>query len=582
MPKSEYRYTSESFALGGVRRYWDYWSNRISNTDPAHSRWSGYCSIYFTDEDADGREDSSEVARVSGKVDAMRLPKEIYFAHRVIQSEQPDLHILGHWSYPASQPDGTKTAKTIYVIANTESVELLLNGKSLGVNAKPDSGWIFSFPAVEFAPGSLKATGKNGGKVVAQQELVTAGAPAAIKLTPIVSPKGLQADGGDVALIDFEVVDAKGNRCPTDDARVDFTSEGPGIWRGGYNSGKIDSTNNTYLNTELGINRVAVRSTMTPGTITVTAKRDGPEARNAADHVEARHRYGRPPRPSWRRKYRSCGELDRRLQRKGGALIHADLEPHQDSVIHRFPVVAWPAASLHKPKPGIKDNSSGAGSAYLQHNLRHTPRAAPVDHRRAQRPANSAAPGISVYHNALQLAASLIRRNEPAQRQSPQAHRRVGDDQGSDWRQRRPGSPSTPPQASAVHIQWRGPERGSRRCPRTAQTEVQTSSNGGPRRMYRGNRLGEDFRVGAAQVVRVDGRHVVEVPGLNAAQDQWPRIFSRRLRNELWSQRRHGLRDRCLAGDNRRLRAKSVPAARTCSRSTSASRTRSPPLYSPR
>ena len=39
----------------------------------------------------------------------MRLPKEIYFAHRVIQNDQPDLHILGHWTYPATQPDGSKT-----------------------------------------------------------------------------------------------------------------------------------------------------------------------------------------------------------------------------------------------------------------------------------------------------------------------------------------------------------------------------------------------------------------------------------------------------------------------------------------
>ncbi len=99
--------------------------------------------------------------------------------------------------------------------------------------------------------------------------------PAAIKLTPIVGPDGLQADGEDVALIDVEVVDAKGQRCPTDDARVDFTCTGPGIWRGGYNSGKLDSTNNLYLNTELGINRVAVRSTLDAGTITVTAKREG-------------------------------------------------------------------------------------------------------------------------------------------------------------------------------------------------------------------------------------------------------------------------------------------------------------------
>ncbi|MGA1981429.1 MAG: sugar-binding domain-containing protein [Acidobacteriaceae bacterium] len=274
-PNDTYQYTSESFALQAVKRYNDYWENRISNTDPAHSKWSGYCSIYFTDEDADGRQDSSEVARVSGKVDAMRLPKEIYYAYRVMQSEQPDLHILGHWSYPETQPSGDKTVKTVYIIANTETVELFVNGKSLGVNSKPDNGWAFAFPAVEFVPGSLKAVGKNGGKVAAQQELTTAGPAVALKLTPIVGPKGLLADGEDVALIDVEVVDAKGQRCPTDDARVDFTCAGPGIWRGGYNSGKVDSTNNLYLNTEDGINRVAVRSTLTAGTITVTAKRDG-------------------------------------------------------------------------------------------------------------------------------------------------------------------------------------------------------------------------------------------------------------------------------------------------------------------
>jgi beta-galactosidase len=268
-------YTNEDFALDGVKQYWSYWINRISNKDPEHARWSGYCSIYFTDEDADGRQDSSEVSRVSGKVDAMRLPKQLYFAHRVIQNEQPDLHILGHWTYPATQPDGTKTAKTVYVIANTESVELFLNGKSLGVNSKPDTGWVFAFPNVEFTPGSLKAVGKNGTKVAAQMELTTAGPAAAIRLTPILGPGGLQANGEDVALIDFEVIDAKGQRCPTDYARVDFTCTGPGIWRGGYNSGIVDSTNNLYLNTELGINRVAVRSTMTAGTITVSAKREG-------------------------------------------------------------------------------------------------------------------------------------------------------------------------------------------------------------------------------------------------------------------------------------------------------------------
>ena len=273
-PNDTYQYTSESFALAGVKRYWEYWQNRISNSDPAHAKWSGYASIYFSDSDADGRQDSSEVARVSGKVDAVRLPKEIYFAYRVMQNERPDLHILGHWNYSAS-PDAKKTVKTIYVVANTQAVELWVNGRSCGVNSQPVNGYVFAFPDIEFAPGSLRAVGLNGGKLVAQDELTTSGAAAQIKLTPIVGPRGLEADGQDVLLLNVEVIDAQGRRIATDDGRIDFTVRGPAIWRGGYNSGRTDSTNNLYLNTECGINRVSLRSTLTPGTITVAATRVG-------------------------------------------------------------------------------------------------------------------------------------------------------------------------------------------------------------------------------------------------------------------------------------------------------------------
>jgi beta-galactosidase len=56
---------------------------------------------------------------------------------------------------------------------------------------------------------------------------------------------------------------------------VDFAVSGPVIWRGGFCSDKLNTTNNLYLDTECGINRVAVRSTMAPGAITVTATRAG-------------------------------------------------------------------------------------------------------------------------------------------------------------------------------------------------------------------------------------------------------------------------------------------------------------------
>ena len=59
---------------------------------------------------------------------------------------------------------------------------------------------------------------------------------------------------------------------------MDFKLDGPAIWRGGYNSGKINSVNNLWLDMECGINRVAIRSTLKAGAITLTAAREGLEA----------------------------------------------------------------------------------------------------------------------------------------------------------------------------------------------------------------------------------------------------------------------------------------------------------------
>ena len=269
-PDDTYDWNSETFALAAAARFHEYDLNRISNPDPAHSKWAGYASIYFSDSNADGRQQSSEVCRVSGKVDSVRLPKEIYFVHRVMQSDAPDLHIIGHWTYPAA------TKKTIYVAAShCDAVELFVNGQSKGKATKPADGVIFAFPEIVFAPGAIKAVATTAGKPVAQQEIQTAGPAKSLKLTPITGPNGLQADGADVALFDVETVDAQGRRCPTDEARVDFKLDGPAVWRGGYNSGLPGSTNNLYLNTECGVNRVAIRSTLKPGPITLTATRDG-------------------------------------------------------------------------------------------------------------------------------------------------------------------------------------------------------------------------------------------------------------------------------------------------------------------
>ena len=271
-PNDTYAWNSETFCLAAAERYHDYFINRISNTDPAQSKWAGYASIYFSDSNADGRQDSSEVCRVSGKVDSVRLPKQAYYVYRVMQNPAPDIHIIGHWNYPAN------TVKTIYVAANhCDAVELFVNGQSLGKSSTPLNGYIFAFPQIKFAAGKISAVASAKGKIVTQDEIETAGEAKKLKLTPHVSPDGFLADGSDVAFFDVEVVDAQGRRCPTDEARVDFKLDGAAIWRGGYNSGKINSVNNLWLDTECGINRVAIRSTLAPGKITLTATRNGLE-----------------------------------------------------------------------------------------------------------------------------------------------------------------------------------------------------------------------------------------------------------------------------------------------------------------
>jgi beta-galactosidase len=88
----------------GIKRYWAYYSNRISNTDPAHSKLVRLLLHLLHRRGRRRPPGFQRSRRVSGKVDAVRLPKEIYFAHRVMQNEQPDIHILGHWTYPPPSP----------------------------------------------------------------------------------------------------------------------------------------------------------------------------------------------------------------------------------------------------------------------------------------------------------------------------------------------------------------------------------------------------------------------------------------------------------------------------------------------
>jgi beta-galactosidase len=249
-----YDLTSEQYAINEISQY-------IDKTD---APWKcGGANWIFSDTTSGGR-NTAEVCRASGEVDGVRLPKEAYYVCQTMFRSDPRVHIIGHWNYPAG------TRKTIYVTSNCSNVELFVNGKSLGFGKRSER-YLFTFKDVAFAPGEIKAVASNDYGLTATDSIETAGTAVALRLSPITGPGGLQADGSDIALIDVEAVDSNGRRCPTFNQRVDFSCDGPAIWRGGYNSGKAGSINNKFLDLECGINRVAVRSTLTPGDITVTA-----------------------------------------------------------------------------------------------------------------------------------------------------------------------------------------------------------------------------------------------------------------------------------------------------------------------
>jgi beta-galactosidase len=249
-----YHLTSEQYAVNQVAQF-------IGKLDAANH--AGGANWVFSDSTSGGRV-ACEVARTSGEVDGVRLPKEAYYVCQTMFRSDPQVHIIGHWTYPVG------TRKNVYVAANTDAVELFLNGKSLGFGKQSDR-FLFTFPDLSWAPGELKAVASRNGKAIASQIRRTAGAPVALRLTPITGPGGFRSDGSDIGLIDVEAVDAQGERCPTFQRRVDFAVEGPGVWRGGYNSGKTNSINNRFLDLENGINRVAIRAGRESGRIIVRA-----------------------------------------------------------------------------------------------------------------------------------------------------------------------------------------------------------------------------------------------------------------------------------------------------------------------
>ena len=204
-----------------------------------------------------------------GIVDTAGFPKNGYYFWQSRRTTAPMVHIFPHWNWTAG------TTVNVWVYSNCDSVELFLNGKSLGSKSFTSSSTASLGWTVPWSSGALVAKGTKSGAVVATDEVDTAGAAAKVGLS--VDRTAIAADGWDLAYVTALIQDADGATVPIASNGVTFTVSGPGKLVGADNGDPMDFT--AYSSpTRKAFNGKAlaiVQSTGATGQITVTATASG-------------------------------------------------------------------------------------------------------------------------------------------------------------------------------------------------------------------------------------------------------------------------------------------------------------------
>jgi len=184
-----------------------------------------------------------------------------------------------HWDY---QP-GQTVAVELYT--NCQTIELFLNGNSLGMQSLADHEDHILKWAVPFEPGTLEAR-----SVYEQQatdaKLVTATEASAIELTADRSE--LRADGYDVVHLVAQVVDAEGNPVRSSEKEISFDVQGDARLLGVDNGAgdNVQDYQSDRLTTSQGRALAIIQAGRTPGRITVTARCGETMSTEVAIHSE--------------------------------------------------------------------------------------------------------------------------------------------------------------------------------------------------------------------------------------------------------------------------------------------------------
>ncbi len=153
-----------------------------------------------------------------GIIDMCGFPKDTYYFYQSQWTKEPMVHVLPHWNWLGKE--GIEIPVVAY--SNCESVELFLNGKSLGekeMGDKMDLVWL-----VPYEPGVLEAKGKKDGIVLCTKKVATSGSPAKIQL--LADRKTIAPDGQDVVHIEVNIQDDKNLFVPDASNNIIFKVEG--------------------------------------------------------------------------------------------------------------------------------------------------------------------------------------------------------------------------------------------------------------------------------------------------------------------------------------------------------------------
>ena len=150
-----------------------------------------------------------------GVLDTCGFPKDVSYYYKAWWGKEPVLHLFPHWNWKGREGELIE----VWVLSNLKSVELFLNGTSLGAHDVPALGHLAW--NVPYQSGTLKAVGVDASGKKFETVVATTGDPVGLKLTSEPAKTGT-----DLQVVTVQAVDAKGNPVPTANNLVQFELSG--------------------------------------------------------------------------------------------------------------------------------------------------------------------------------------------------------------------------------------------------------------------------------------------------------------------------------------------------------------------